>query len=186
MKFNNFLLDPKFDHSISDQQVFLTPFSEKFISQKYIDWLNDRELMRFSRQRFVDHNYQSCRDFLCTFTNSSNFFWAIIVNNKDFDHIGNITAIIDESNSVANLAIMIGDINFRGKGFGINAWNLALNFLLYKRNLNKVTAGTMAINLPMIKIMKKSNMFHESSLHNFFQVNGIGVDCLIFSKFKEL
>jgi RimJ/RimL family protein N-acetyltransferase len=143
------------------------------------------KLMKFSRQRFVDHDYQSCINFAASFINTPNFFWAIVVNNKSLDHIGNITAVIDETNSVANLTIMIGDRNFSGKGLGIHAWSLALNFLLYKKKLKKVTAGTMEVNLPMIKIMKKSNMTQESRLQKYFQFEYTLVDCLIFSKFKN-
>lgn len=179
------LTDCSFNADISDQHLILTPFSEKFITQKYIDWLNDRELMRFSRQRFIDHNYQSCLNFANSFINTSNFFWAIVVNNKNLDHIGNITAVIDEVNSVVNLSIMIGDKNFSGKGFGFNAWSLALNFLLHKKNFHKVTAGAMEVNLAMIKIMKKSNMSQEVRLRKYFQFEGAEVDCLIFSKFKN-
>lgn len=174
-----------FTSDISDRHLMLKPFSEKFITQKYIDWLNDRELMRFSRQRFIDHNHQSCLDFANSFINTSNFFWAIVVNNKSLDHIGNITAIVDEANAVANLSIMIGDKNFSGKGLGFNAWSLALNFLLHTKNFHKVTAGTMEINLAMIKIMKKSNMLQEDRLHKYFQFEGTEVDCLIFSKSKK-
>ena len=167
-----------------DSKVILKPFSTEHISDEYISWLNDKELMQYSRQRYISHDYHSCLDFAKSFDKSANLFWAVFSNDISNNHVGNITANIDENNLTSDLTLMIGNKKAQGRGFGMASWNLAMNFLLNELNLRKVTAGTMSINYPMINIMKNSGMENEACLKKHFLYNGIEVDSLIFSKYK--
>lgn len=167
---------------IGDKFV-LRPFAEDLISPRYIDWLNDRELMKYSRQRFFTHTSESCLVFANTFADSPSYFWGIVANDPALGHIGNLTANVDAHNRVADLTIMVGEAKAQGQGFGLAAWRLAMSYLLTQAGLRKVAAGTMAVNAPMIKIMQKSGMVEDGLRSRHFLYQDQEVDCVMYAKF---
>lgn len=161
--------------------VTLQPFSEAFISPAYLGWLNDAELMRFSRQRLHTHTAESCLQFFRSFEHSPNYFWAIVAD--QFGHIGNITANVDDFNRVADLTIMVGDPHARGTGLALAAWQTAMDYLLGNGGFRKVTAGTMSCNVPMLKIMQRSGMELDGCRQKQFLYRGQEVDCVMYARF---
>ena len=45
-------------------RIDLVKFNKKFITKKYISWLNNKQLMKYSEQRLKKHNYKSCKLYL--------------------------------------------------------------------------------------------------------------------------
>lgn len=170
---------------ISGQALSLNPFSRYLISARYIGWLSDPILMQYSRQRFLTHSVASCEAFANSFDNSPSFFWAIIAKDPALGHIGNLTANVDVHNRVADLTIMIGERNAQGKGLGLEAWQLAMNYLVEHAGIRKIAAGTMAVNIPMIKIMQKTGMFEDGLRRRHFLYQDREVDCVMFAKFAS-
>ncbi len=168
---------------ISGQQLELVPFSESFIQPPYVQWLNDPELMKFSEQRHRNHTLASCREYLTNMTNQQHFFWAIIYKSTQ-KHIGNISAYLNRIHLTANLALMIGSTEYQKKGLGLEAWNLALSYLL-DTGIRKVHAGTLSTNLPMRKIFTKSEMNIEGTLKAQCLVQGKPVDQILVAKIKD-
>lgn len=166
---------------LSSSGIALQPFSEAFISPKYISWLNDKELMKFSRQRLHTHSKESCMDFLRSFNHGDNFFWAIIAD--QLGHIGNITANADTCNGVVDLAIMVGDQRARRTGLALAAWQTAMDYLLSDGGFRKVTAGTMSCNLPMLKLMQRSGMKPDGCRQRQFILGTQEVDCVMYARF---
>ncbi|HZP98272.1 MAG TPA: GNAT family N-acetyltransferase [Reyranella sp.] len=159
------------DAIIRTERLMIRPFRETDISERYIGWLNDKHLMRFSENRHRSHTRESCLNYLRSFEGSPNRFWAIFAG---AEHVGNITAHIDTRNGVADVGILIGE---GGKGYGLEAWT-AVCWHLLANGVRKITAGTMAINKAMIRIMEKSGMEFEGSRHRQFLVNGEEVDMI--------
>ncbi len=168
---------------LQGQDFVLRPFAEDLISARYIGWLNDRQLMQYSRQRFLDHTPESCRAFADSFADSPNYFWAIIAKDPVLGHIGNLTANVDLHNRVADLTILVGEARAHGKGFGLAAWSLAMSWLLGSAGCRKVAAGTMAVNTPMLRIMQKSGMVEDGRRRNHFLYREREVDCVMYAKF---
>ncbi len=168
---------------ISGHQLELVPFSERFIQPPYVQWLNDPELMKFSEQRHKNHTLESCREYFIRMTKQQHFFWAV-VSKATQEHVGNITAYLNRIHLTANLAIMIGNTGYQSKGFGLEAWNLALSYLL-KTGIRKVHAGTMSTNLPMRKIFTKSGMILEGTLKQQCLIHGSPVDQILVAIIKD-
>ena len=83
---------------------------------------------------------------------------------KNSDHIGNIAAYIDHPNKVADISIILAD---QGKGYGLISWK-EISKKLKANKIRKITASTMIINKPMIKLFKKSGMKFEYKRKNIF------------------
>ena len=45
-------------------KIKLVKFNKKFLTKRYISWLNDKKLMRFSEQRLKKHTLNSCKKYL--------------------------------------------------------------------------------------------------------------------------
>ncbi len=135
----------------------LIPFTGEYITSKYIAWLNDPEVVKFSKQRHTKHDRESCLVYWNTFDGIKNIGWAII---SDSVHIGNITAHIDEKGSV-ELALLIGEKSVWGKGYGTDAWRSVCNYFLKQDRIKRIKAGTVLSNTGMRKIMMRCGMTEE-------------------------
>lgn len=155
------------------------------MTSRYVSWLNDPVVTKYSEQRHKTHSLNSCRAYWQSFTDSPNRFWAISQKNSDPGHIGNITAYIDPANDVADLAILIGERSCWGQGFGLEAWTAICSNLCSNLRVRKITAGTMAENQQMLSVMRRSGMHHEATLQRQFRFNGREVDAILMAIFAE-
>lgn len=169
---------------ITGERLCLRPFTESDITADYIRWLNDPEVVRFSNQRFRRHDEKSCLDYLRSFGGSDNLFLAVrLANDKRL--IGTMTAYVSSQHGTADMGLLVGERGLWGQGFGLEAWNLLLNYLLQVRRLRKITAGTLRCNVGMTRIMERSGMRMEAVRSHQELVDGEPQDVLHFAKFRE-
>ena len=137
-------------------KIKLVKFSKRFISTKYISWLNNKKLMKFSDQRLKKHTFKSCKLYFQNTRKNKDLFFAVLekITKK---HVGNIYVKVDKINNTGDVRILIGET---GKGYGFDAWNSAIK-ICKKLNIRKITGGTIATNKAMVKIFKKSKMKFE-------------------------
>jgi len=159
--------------------IIFKKFEKKFIKKKYINWLNDKYLMRYSDRRFEKHTPITCLNYLRSFKKTNNYFYAIL-DSQTNEHIGNITAIVDVNNSVADIGILIGK---RSMGYGKAAWSKMMN-ILFDLGIRKVTGGAMNNNLAMIKIFKSSGMQFEYKKIRQYLYKKKYVDLVGYCKFR--
>ena len=62
----------------NNNEIFLNQFNESYISEKYLSWLNNKELMQYSENRHTNHTIDSCREYYQSFNNSNNLLFAIL------------------------------------------------------------------------------------------------------------
>lgn len=170
--------------SIRSGRLGLVPFSESHITEDYLGWLNDPHLMRFSEQRHQIHTHDSAREYLRSFDDTENRFWAILEHGEDLGHIGNLTAIVDGSNGTGDLGILVGDPRTRGKGYALEAWLLACR-TLFDEGLRKISAGTAANNQAMRRIFAATGMLKDGVRSAQLLVDGRPVDVVHAALFRE-
>ena len=168
---------------VAAPRLRLEPFEERHITQRYVGWLNDKRVVRFSRQRLQSHSEDDCRRFFASSERSPNYFWAIVATEGDL-HIGNITVDIEPNDRVAAVNILVGDTTQWGKGYGSEAFETACAHLLVAASMRKVYAGTMATNAPMLRLMQKSGMVEEARFKGHFFWEGQVVDKVFAAKFR--
>ena len=158
--------------------------SNKHLNKTYVSWLNNTNVVRYSNQRFVQHSTESCRQYFDSFEGTSNRFYAIEDCNSG-NLIGTLTIYINLHHGTADVGILIGAVEHWGKGYGYEAFSLAIDALLTSAKLRKVTAGAMACNAGMIKVMTKCGMHLEATRKDQELLNGELVDILYFAKFSS-
>lgn len=166
--------------TIATERLVLRPLTK--VSPRQVAWLRDPDVIRFSEQRHRTHTLSSQLRYVSSFGGKSRI-WAIhrVIG---FDHIGNLTATVDEPNNTADVGIMIGDPTAWKQGYGAEAWIAACNWLLVTGGVRKLEAGCMRDNEAMMKILKKSQFTLEGERANHFLLDGRPVGMVLFGRFK--
>ena len=172
-------------HAIRTRRLLISPFEEGHLTARYVGWLNDPEVVRFSEQRHLKHTLESCHAYWQSFSESPNYFWAVEEVEGTLGHIGNMNAYVNQKNSVADVGILIGEKKAWNKGYGLEAFSAVCRFLLQELGLRKVTAGTMALNLPMLRIMERRGMKEDGRRKRHYLFNGKEVDVIHMALFKD-
>lgn len=162
----------------------LEPFGPKHIGPRYLGWLNDPSVVRYSRQRHMSHSEETCFAFLKSFEDTPNLFWALI-GTEGIGHIGNVTAEIDWRDCVGTINIMIGDTSVWGKGYGLEAFNAVEGHLVKDLGIRKLIAGTLATNGAMLKVLEKGGYTIKTILHKHELWEGTLVDKVIAVKYPD-
>lgn len=161
----------------------VVPFTERHLTQRYVDWLNDLQVVRYSEQRHRQHTLDSCREYFESFHGSPHEFLAIEAYEEGLGHIGNIAVAVDIENRVGDISIIVGEQRARGHGLGTGAWCTVVDTLLAGGRLRKVTAGTMATNAPMLRLLNRSGMHIEGRRARQFLLDGTEVDLILAARF---
>ena len=173
-----------FPDSLVSERLVLQRFSESDISDRYLGWLNDPEVVRYSNQRFIQHDRAISQGYLQSFQGTDNLFLSIR-NKQDKVMIGTMTAYIASHHGTADMGILIGERTLWGQGYGLEAWSCLMDYLLHQAGIRKVTAGTMHVNKGMLHIMQQSGMRHEATRHQQEMLDGDPVDILYYARFKD-
>lgn len=169
---------------IRTERLNVVPFSRHHLTEKYVGWLNDKLIMRFSERRHRTFSLESCREYFFSFKDTPHYFWAIEEIQSNLGHIGNLNAYIDVNNSVADLGILIGEIKARNQSYGLEAWIGVCDYLFGKAT-RKITAGALAVNKPMIRLMERSGMIEDGVRRRHYLWEGHEVDVIHMALFND-
>lgn len=178
---------------LQGRRVRLRPFTAADITDTYVAWLNDPEVVRFSNQRFVQHTRESCARYFAAFADpaaSPNLFISLRVAKPDASErgeipVGTLTAYRSLPHGTADIGILLGERAAWGQGIGLEAWQLLTDWLLTTPGLRKVTAGTLASNAAMLKVAERSGMFREGTRRAQELVDGVATDIVHFARFAD-
>lgn len=159
----------------------LKKFNKADITKKYLGFLNNKTLLRYSDQRNNIHTRKSCLKYLKSFKNTNNLFLKITLKKN---LIGTCTVYVDKKNKKANIGFLLGDQKNQNKGYSTLVLKSLIRYL-FKHQINKVTCGTVSNNYPMIKICKKNKMFLEARLKKEKFINNKFRDVVIYSIFNK-
>ncbi len=166
-------------------RLVLAPFSERHLTDEYLSWLRDPELMRYSEQRFRVHTVESCRRYLESFKGTANRFWALEETALGLSTIGTMTAYVAPADAVADLGILVGKADARRRGYGLEAWRLVCRHLLDNGGMRKISAGTLSVNEPMLRLMRQSGMTPDGVRRRHVLFEGRAVDVVHMALFGE-
>ena len=167
------------------ENIRIVNFQTHHLTSRYVSWLNDPEVVQFSEQRHREHTLLTCANYFESIQQSNGHFLAIETTVDGLGHIGNIGVSIDPHNLIADISIIIGEKKAWGKGFGSIAWNAVLKEMLKNQGLRKITAGTMSVNEPMLRLMNRSGMHVESIRRNHFLWENKEVDLVQAAIFSD-
>lgn len=163
-------------------KVRLSPFQSSDITATYLGWLNDPRVVRYSNQRFHQHTTETSRRYLSTFVGSANHFLAICDRNSA-TLIGTLTIYRNIHHGTADIGILVGDPSTWGRGFGMDAFRSVAEALELSGQVRKLTAGTLALNQGMVRIMERAGFELEATRHGQELLEGQPVDVVYYARF---
>ena len=149
------------------QEIEITLMGTGDVTDEYVSWLNDRNHLQYSNQRFLDHSLETCLRYVESFAESPNLLFKISLGNQ---FVGTSALEIDPFNKVALLGILISP-QIKGRGVGKKAWNVIVNEISPTLGLRKVKAGVAELNFAMKNIILSSGMTLESILERDLIIN---------------
>lgn len=172
---------------IVSNRLRIMPFGEQHLTDRYVGWLNDPEVVRYSEQRYITHTLESCRTYWESFRGTPHHFWAIelLEGGNPEAHIGNINAYLDTRHGLADIGILIGDRGLWGKGYGTEAWLAVCDWLFKQAGVRKITAGTLACNRGMRTLMSRAGMIDDGQHSRHYIFEGEEVDVIYQAMFAK-
>ena len=169
---------------LSNKRISIDIFTEENITSEYIAWLNDPIVVQYSNQRFLSHTRETCNNYFKSFKDTDNLFLSIQLNSNKLA-IGTMTIYRDLHHQLADVGIMIGNKNYWGQGFGLEAWRLVTGYLATCSNIRKVTAGALDCNFGMIQLMINSGMKPDGIRVRHELMRGVERDIKYYAIYNE-
>src|SRR5262245_38422741 len=108
--------------SLRSSRLILHAHAPGPVTQEHVDWLNDKDLMRYSEQRHHEHTLRSQLDYVRA-EHSQRKLWLLRCDGVD---IGTLSAYVDIANKRADLGILIGRREYHGQGLAAEAWTTVI------------------------------------------------------------
>ena len=145
---------------IVDENCFLKILKKSDVTPKYISWLNDYEVTKFTEQKYFNHTYESVLNFVIEKYKSE----------QDSQN-GNIKlGPIKWEHKAAEISFFIGEKEFWGKGIATKCVKKLVQFGIKELFLEKVNAGYYEKNIGSGKVLKNCG----------FEIEGIRESDVIF------
>jgi len=150
----------------------------------YLGWLNDQETARFLDTGRFPMTRKSLEEALQA--NQMESVWLAIVDRKTDKHIGNIKlGPIQWVHRCGSLGILIGDRQYRGKGYAREAMELVLKHAFTQLGLNKVTAGAYGEHVACLGLFKRLGFSVEGRQRSHLYRDGAYHDKVLMGLLRE-
>lgn len=173
-------LDPR-RVRLAGKKSFLRLLVLSDVSERYLGWMNDPQVVRFMRHRSYRSTMKSLEDFVKSREWPRDLTLAIVDRETNL-HIGNIgLTAIDWANGKAELGMLLGDRNFWGQGYMSEAFDLITTFAFSRLKLHRLYAGTERDNQAAVRLFKKAGWEKEGIFKDDILRNGEYVDVIRFA-----
>jgi RimJ/RimL family protein N-acetyltransferase len=171
--------------NISGKNIQLKLLTPDNLSNDYINWMQDDEVMQFTESRFDAYTLEDLKEYVKNVTHKD-FFFGIFLKESG-EHIGNIKiGGIDEIHRFADMGLIIGNKQMWGKGYGTETIQLATYIAFEELNLNKLIAGIYSNNMASYAAFMKAGYKEAGRLKKHYFYKGTYVDKIYVETLKDL
>ena len=163
------------------EKIYLGPLDLDHVNAKYLNWINDEEVIKFLDIKFPSTSDQ-LEEYVKAILNSQNNVFLAIMEKETNKHIGNAKiGPIDWVHRTAGYGLMLGDKSSWGKGYASEAFKLLLGYVFKKLNLHKIWSIAVDSHIASIKANQKAGFKIEGTLKQHLFKDGKYVDAVIIS-----
>ncbi len=168
------------------KRIYLRDLGEADLGGPWFDWMNDQEVTRFLESGRISNSPEAMRSYFQNVVQNPDNVMLAIVETATDKHIGNIKmGPINRTHRFANLAIMIGDKDYWGKGYGREAWDLMVTYGFETLDLHKITLGVYADHPSAVNLYKKVGFKIEGTLRKQLYRDGTYHDKYVMGMLRE-
>lgn len=149
-------------------------------------WLNDSSVTRLQNKGHFPNNSEKQSKYLEDIqTSRSDVVFALAEKTTD-KHLGNVGLHqIDWINRTATVGILIGESDFRGRGWGKIAWHAITRYAFQVLNLEKLNAVIIQGNEASLKCALTNGFVEEGHQRSQFYRHGKRLDALLVGLTRE-
>lgn len=152
------------------------------VTESYVGWLNDREVMRYLESRFDRHDLASTVAYVAAMRASPDVLMLGIRSDEIGRHVGNIKlGPLDRRHGLGEVGLMIGDRHAWGRGIAAHAIGILAAIGAKQLGLRKLTAGCYASNGGSVRAFEKAGFEVEGTRRNHFLLDGRGEDLVLLA-----
>jgi len=166
--------------SLVTEQLTVRAFTQADIVPEYLGWLNDRQYMRYSNQRFHGHTQTSVMAYLSDFDSARSAFLALELR-ATRQLAGTATVFASPEHGTADIGILIGS-QFQGRGLAREAVG-SIADALADQGFRKVTIGTSAKNVGMRRVIEALDFEPDGVKARHELIDGEETDVVYFARF---
>ncbi len=168
---------------LGSAELRLAHLSADMVSDRYVQWMNDPEVVRYTESRFSEHSQDRLESFVRAIeTDPLSIMWAIFVGTE---HIGNIKlGPIDWHHAYADIGLILGSKPHWGKGHGQNAVSLVADWAFETLSLHKLTAGICDGNIGSVRAFEKAGFAIEARQYSHYFLEGEYRDRIVMARFN--
>jgi RimJ/RimL family protein N-acetyltransferase len=160
--------------------IILSPFTDLDAWDRYATWFEKPEVVKLTSHGIFPKNIKDFEEYT---SNNGNGYIVYKIEcdiekdnpeyNANWEHVGNISLQqINWINRSAELAIIIGEKDYHGKGIGTYAVKCMLYHAFMKMGLNRIWSGTSEKNIGMQKVFEKCGLEREGIFRQAKFLNG--------------
>ena len=167
-------------------RLYLSPLEETDLAGPYPAWLNDELACKGNSHHVYPYPVAKAADFLRSISQTSEELVLAIVLNESDKHIGNVAlSRIHPVYRTAEFAILLGDTEEWGKGYGREAASLLVGHAFSALNLRRIACGTFATNAAMCALALALGMRQEGVRRQAAYKDGAYVDVVEFGVLRQ-
>jgi len=140
---------------IIGERVYLRKLSLTDVSPSYCGWLNNEEVNKYIGTKSC--TMTELKNYVLQKFNNPDCLFMGIFDKKSNLHIGTVKLEpIDWRKKEARFGLLIGNKNYWGKGIGVEATRLVVDYAFSKMGLNRIIVSAYLENKPAVKVYEKS------------------------------
>ena len=172
--------------ALETERYLLRTLGKEDATQRYIDWMNDPEIVRYLVSRHKKSAVEDIRRYIQKHDNISRFLFGVFTKESDEkQHIGNLSLRCDPDTKAAILGVMIGDQNYWGQGVVLEARSAVLDFAFENLDIRKMSGGCPSANAAAIYNYRRQNWKPDGIRKEHVLVDGRPVDFVHFAMFRD-
>lgn len=173
------------DKKLVGDRIYLREIEISDIDEYVMEWFSDESLMKYytnsgnkiTRERLINSIHDG--------KNNGNLFTYGIFTNKENILIGTIKlGPINFVHKTSDLVALIGNRNYLGKGFAIDAIRLGNQLAFEVFDIRKLYGGMFESNIPSIKAYTRAGWIIEGRLKGFYWANNKNEDRILVGCFN--
>ncbi len=171
---------------IMGERIFLELLSDEGISEDYVTWMQDKDVLQYLTGRDGGYSVQELKEYVTQMKKSPHDYLFGIFLKEENVHIGNIKiGNVNSLHRFGDVGLIIGNKDRWGKGYATEAVALATQYAFNGLNLNKLTAGMVVDNVGSYKAFIKAGYREVGRLTGHVLLKGRYVDTVLVEKCRD-
>lgn len=138
--------------NITSNNLYYRPLTSKDVTDKYISWLNNRDVNKYLEVRHTKHSREKVIEFISLKNLSENEYLYGVFCQKNNIHIGNVKiGNINHIYRTGEISLFIGDKNYWGRKLGVEIIQALTCHAFTNLGILKLEAGCYESNKASLK-----------------------------------